>query len=182
MPVQGVGGLLISLFSQQFNWHSQPAFNSSHSQLISSRSVPAKNCRDGRSRFLKKDSAARVKETFQSSTIKVSNVLKMGSGVLPSQMTYPQSQEDVHICTKEIISDIQHRLCFINQARGKSSDPLRARSLHRMEERMSRGYFQEYLHQCALCNKKCYYYHKNVSRIPIIVGVQQATQVIIPDQ
>jgi len=54
-------------------------------QLISSRSVPAKSCREGRSRFLKKDSAAR--------------------------------------------------------ARGKSSDPLRARSLHRMEERMSRGYF-----------------------------------------
>jgi len=54
-------------------------------QLISSRSVPTKSSREGRSRFLKKDSAAR--------------------------------------------------------ARGKSSDPLRARSLHRMEERMSRGYF-----------------------------------------
>jgi len=54
-------------------------------QLISSKSVSAKNCREGRSRFLKKDSAAR--------------------------------------------------------ARGKSSDPLKARSLHRMEERLSRGYF-----------------------------------------
>merc|ERR1712130_12308 len=54
-------------------------------QLISSKSVSANNCRERRSRFLKKDSAAR--------------------------------------------------------ARGKSSDPLKARSLHRMEERLSRGYF-----------------------------------------
>jgi len=54
-------------------------------QLISARSVSAKKCSEGRSRFLRKDSAART--------------------------------------------------------RGKSSDPLKARSLHRMEERMTRGYF-----------------------------------------
>jgi len=54
-------------------------------QLIQSRAAPAKAPREGRSRFLKKDSSAR--------------------------------------------------------ARGKSSDLLRARSLHRMEERMTRGYF-----------------------------------------
>ena len=153
------GGLLISLFSQQFNWHSQPVSNSSLSQLISSRSVPAKSCREGRSRFLKKDSAARVRKKIQSATITVSNILDLGSEGLPSsksQLTHSPITENMSICTKEKISCIQHndKFCFINQARGKSSDPLRARSLHRMEERMSRGYFQEYHHHCAAFCKK----------------------------
>ena len=71
----GVWALFIGSFSLQFNWHSQPVSNSPLSQLISSRSVPVKNCREGRSRFLKKDSAARVRKEIQSTAIKLSSIL-----------------------------------------------------------------------------------------------------------
>ena len=74
------GGFMQCFFQRALH---APYLNSCLFQLISSKSVPAKNCREGRSRFLKKDSAARVRENLQYNFNRVKYTWRDQYGELP---------------------------------------------------------------------------------------------------